>query len=150
MLYLHLDSNLDTRRAARDSHVPTCPPDQNPNTCIHQGLRSVAISSFSPGMESQPTPRITAPYLDSYQGRNVIVVGRVIQLRGEAAVIDSDGNITAHLNREAHLSNGNAVQIIGKVNPDLSIRVLSSLDLGAGVGTFLPDRATHAAHAALI
>lgn len=84
-------------------------------------------------MESQPTPRITAPYLDSYQGRNVIVVGRVVQLRGEAAVIDSDGNITAHLNREAHLSNGNAVQIIGKVNPDLSIRVLSSLDLGTGV-----------------
>lgn len=50
-------------------------------------------------MESQPTPRITAPYLDSYQGRNVIVVGRVVQLRGEAAVIDADGNITAHLNR---------------------------------------------------
>ncbi|KAJ0117139.1 replication factor A protein 3 [Diaporthe amygdali] len=90
-------------------------------------------------MESQSTPRITAPYLDAYQGRNVIVVGRVVQLRGEAAVIDADGNITAHLNREiptmqeAHLSNGNAVQIIGKVNPDLSIRALSSLDLGAGV-----------------
>ncbi|KAL1881872.1 hypothetical protein Daus18300_000926 [Diaporthe australafricana] len=84
-------------------------------------------------MESQPTPRITAPYLDAYQGRHVIVVGRVAQLRGESAVIDADGNITAHLNREAHLSSGNAVQIIGKVNPDLSIRVLSSLDLGAGV-----------------
>ncbi|KAH8772670.1 replication factor A protein 3 [Diaporthe sp. PMI_573] len=84
-------------------------------------------------MESQPTPRITAPYLDSYRGRNVIVVGRVVQLRGEVAVIDADGNITAHLNREAHLSNGNAVQIIGKVNPDLSIRALNSLDLGAGV-----------------
>lgn len=139
-------------------------------------------------MESQPTPRITAPYLDSYRGRNVIVVGRVVQLRGEVAVIDADGNITAHLNRvrerslptffvpsqtpppspvfqscefhslfflfelgpsqlilggpqplqEAHLSNGNAVQIIGKVNPDLSIRALNSLDLGAGVGTFPP------------
>lgn len=50
-------------------------------------------------MESQPTPRITAPYLDSYQGRNVIIVGRVVQLRGEAAVVDADGNITAHLNR---------------------------------------------------
>lgn len=37
--------------------------------------------------------------------------------------------------QEAHLSNGNAVQIIGKVNADLSIRALSSLDLGAGVGT---------------
>lgn len=36
--------------------------------------------------------------------------------------------------QDAHLSSGNAVQIIGKVNPDLSIRVLSSLDLGTNVG----------------
>jgi replication factor A3 len=34
---------------------------------------------------------------------------------------------------------GNGVQLIGKVNPDLSIKVLSSLDLGPGVGKlFLP------------
>lgn len=62
-----------------------------------------------------------------------MVVGRVAQLRGDQATIDADGIITAHLNRDAHLSSGNAVQIIGKVNPDLSIRVLSSLDLGTGV-----------------
>lgn len=45
--------------------------------------------------------------------------------------------IVANPNRfsqDAHLSNGSAVQVIGKVNPDLSIRVLSSLDLGTGVG----------------
>lgn len=36
--------------------------------------------------------------------------------------------------QEAHLSAGNGVQIIGKVNPDLSIKVLSSMDLGTGVG----------------
>lgn len=50
-------------------------------------------------MESQPTPRITAPYLDSYQGRNVMVIGRVVQLRGDQAFVDADGTITAHLNR---------------------------------------------------
>lgn len=38
--------------------------------------------------------------------------------------------------QEAHLRPGNAVQIIGKVNPDLSVRVFSALDLGAGVGKF--------------
>jgi hypothetical protein len=32
-------------------------------------------------------------------GKSVIVVGKVIQLRGEEAIIDADGNITAHLNR---------------------------------------------------
>ena len=36
--------------------------------------------------------------------------------------------------QEAHLAAGNGVQIIGKVNPDLSVKVLSSLDLGTGVG----------------
>lgn len=36
--------------------------------------------------------------------------------------------------QDAHLLAGNGAQIIGKVNPDLSIKVLSSLDLGTGVG----------------
>ncbi len=40
----------------------------------------------------------------------------------------------SHHSQEAHLSAGNGVQIIGKVNPDLSIKVLSSIDLGTGVG----------------
>lgn len=50
-------------------------------------------------MDSQSTPRITAPYLDRYVGRNVTIVGRVDQLRGEEATIDADGHIKAYLNR---------------------------------------------------
>ncbi|WQF86507.1 Putative replication factor A protein [Colletotrichum destructivum] len=80
--------------------------------------------------EPMSTPRITAQYLDSYVGRNVMLVGKVLQLRGDSAVLDADGNVTAILNRDVHLTNGNAAQIIGKVNPDLSIKVLSSRDLG--------------------
>ena len=99
------------------------------------------------------TPRSTCPYLDSYVGRNVMLVGKVTQLRGDSATLDADGNVTALLNpvrqrfplhlilqtpdqtpQEAHLATGNAAQIIGKVNPDLSIKALSSLDLGSGVG----------------
>ncbi len=49
--------------------------------------------------ESVSTPRVTAPYLDSHVGRNVVLVGKVVQLRGDSAVIDSDGNVTAILNR---------------------------------------------------
>ncbi|KUI52625.1 hypothetical protein VP1G_00173 [Cytospora mali] len=52
-------------------------------------------------MESLPTPRITAPYLDSYRGRNVMIIGRVVQLRGDQATVEADGNITAHLNRSS-------------------------------------------------
>lgn len=45
------------------------------------------------------TPRVTAPLLDSFVGRNVMLVGTVTQLRGDSAIIDSDGNVTVVLNR---------------------------------------------------
>ncbi|KAK2759670.1 replication factor A protein 3 [Colletotrichum kahawae] len=83
--------------------------------------------------EATSTPRITAQYLDNYVGKNVMLVGKVVQLRGDSAVLDADGNVTAILNRDVHLTNGNGAQIVGKVNPDLSIKVLSSRDLGSGV-----------------
>ncbi|KAK1730349.1 uncharacterized protein BDZ83DRAFT_647113 [Colletotrichum acutatum] len=85
--------------------------------------------------EATSTPRITAQYLDNYVGRNVMLIGKVLQLRGDSAVLDADGNVTAILNRDVHLTNGNGAQIIGKVNPDLSIKVLTSRDLGPGVDT---------------
>ncbi|KYK60874.1 hypothetical protein DCS_02012 [Drechmeria coniospora] len=89
--------------------------------------------------ESISAPRITAQHLDAFAGRLVTMVGKVTQLRGDQATIDADGTVTVVLNRDAHLSNGNAVQIIGKVNPDLSIKVLSSKDLGPGVGLSPPS-----------
>ncbi|ORY71954.1 replication factor A protein 3 [Pseudomassariella vexata] len=84
-------------------------------------------------MDPVSTPRISGQLIDSYVGRNVMVVGKVLQLRGDTAVIDSEGQITANLNREAHLVSGNGVQIIGKVLPDLSIKVMNSIDLGTNV-----------------
>jgi hypothetical protein len=50
------------------------------------------------------TPRVTCSYLNSYVGRNVIIVGKVIQLRGDEAIIDADGNITARLHRVSFLT----------------------------------------------
>ena len=50
-------------------------------------------------METIATPRITCAYLNSYVGKNVILVGKVVQIRGDEALIDADGNVTAHLNR---------------------------------------------------
>ncbi|KAK1835848.1 replication factor A protein 3 [Podospora conica] len=97
-------------------------------------------------MEGTATPRITCAYLNSYVGKHVIVVGKVVQLRGDEAVVDADGNITAHLNREAHLSPGNGVQIIGKVNPDLSVKVLNALDLGTSVDYALANTVVEISH----
>ncbi|KAK0626656.1 replication factor A protein 3 [Immersiella caudata] len=97
-------------------------------------------------MEGAATPRVTASYLSSYIGKNVIVVGKVIQLRGDEATLDAEGSINAHLNRDAHLAVGNGVQVIGKVNPDLSIKVLTSLDLGQGVDYNLANTVAEIAH----
>lgn len=109
-------------------------------------------------MEANATPRINGPLLGKYVGKNVTIWGKVTQLRGEEATVDANGSVRAKLNRvrrvkltymafasaptlatltqaqESHLVPGNGVQIIGKVQPDLSVKVLNSIDLGTGVG----------------
>jgi replication factor A3 len=87
---------------------------------------------------SESTPRILSPHLDSFTSRTIRLVGRVVQIRGEQATIDCGGNMTAHLNRDSHLTVGNAVEIVGKVNPDLSVKVLRATDLGreGAIGEF--------------
>ncbi|KAI0397338.1 replication factor A protein 3 [Xylariaceae sp. FL0594] len=84
-------------------------------------------------MEAMSTPRISADMLDSYIGQNVTVWGKVMQLRGESALLDANGQVHAILNRESHLMAGNGAQIIGRVNPDMSIKVYSALDLGPNI-----------------
>lgn len=49
--------------------------------------------------EQLSTPRITAAYLDNFVGRVVMLVGKVTQLRGDQATLDSDGTVTVLLNR---------------------------------------------------
>ncbi|KAI1375169.1 replication factor A protein 3 [Hypoxylon crocopeplum] len=84
-------------------------------------------------MEPTSTPRISAALMDSFVGHNVMIVGKVVQLRGDTAFLEADGQVQANLNRESHLMVGNGAQVIGKVNPDLSIKVLNAIDLGSNV-----------------
>ncbi|KAI1341969.1 replication factor A protein 3 [Xylariaceae sp. FL0016] len=97
-------------------------------------------------MESISTPRISATMLDAFVGQNVMVVGKVTQLRGESAIIEADGSLNAILNRESHLMVGNGVQVIGKVNPDLSIKVYNALDLGNSVDYQVQQAVVDATH----
>ncbi|KAK5115842.1 hypothetical protein LTR85_009436 [Meristemomyces frigidus] len=76
------------------------------------------------------TPRITAPYLEQFSHATVRILGKVRQLRGEQATIDAGGNIQVHLNRDAHLQLNHAVEVIGKVQNDLSVKVMASTDMG--------------------
>ncbi|KAI9840752.1 MAG: hypothetical protein M1837_001326 [Sclerophora amabilis] len=79
------------------------------------------------------TPRLLAPYLENFTHQTVRVLGKVVQLRGDQATIDAGGNITAILNRDSHLVPNNAVEIVGKVNPDLTIKVLVATDFGSNI-----------------
>lgn len=46
--------------------------------------------------------------------------------------------------QDAHLSVGSAAQLIGKVNPDLAIKVLSSVKFDNPVGKLLSRLSPHA------
>lgn len=50
------------------------------------------------------TPRVNSTYLESFVNHTVRITGKVVQLRGELATIDANGNVTAHLNRVRFIS----------------------------------------------
>ncbi|TGZ84700.1 replication factor A protein 3 [Ascodesmis nigricans] len=82
---------------------------------------------------SEITPRINAPLLAQFVGHTVRIVGRVTGIQGDNATIDAQGNISLHLTRDDHLVYNNGVELIGKINPDMSVKVLTSWDLGPDV-----------------
>ncbi|EUC45612.1 hypothetical protein COCMIDRAFT_95159 [Bipolaris oryzae ATCC 44560] len=84
-------------------------------------------------MDHPQTPRIIAPHLSEFQHRIVRILGKVVQLRGETAVIDAGGNIDVILTRDSHLTVGHAVEIIGKVDQNLHVKVQAATDFGTGV-----------------
>jgi hypothetical protein len=50
-------------------------------------------------MDHPQTPRILAPHLQQFQHKLVRMLGKVVQLRGDTAVIDAGGNVDVLLNR---------------------------------------------------
>jgi hypothetical protein len=50
-------------------------------------------------MASEATPRISAKYLNPFINQTVRILGKVVSLRGETAVVDANGPITIFLNR---------------------------------------------------
>lgn len=111
-------------------------------------------------MDHPQTPRVLQPHLSQFQHRIVRILGKVVQLRGEEAVIDAGGNIDVILNRvcfpflsqlrhffgpelvltgfaadkDAHLTVGHAVEVIGKVDGNLAVKVQAATDFGTNVG----------------
>jgi replication factor A3 len=67
--------------------------------------------------DSVSTPRINSQYLDAFTGKTVIIVGKVTQLRGESAIIDSEGAVTALLNRVRSLPLSLVLWSLRSINP---------------------------------
>ncbi|MCJ1337923.1 hypothetical protein MMC09_003207 [Bachmanniomyces sp. S44760] len=79
------------------------------------------------------TPRVSAPYLESFTNQTVRILGKVISLRGETATLECNGPVNIYLNRDAHLTLNSYAEIIGKVSPDLSIKVYQAQDFGSNI-----------------
>lgn len=50
-------------------------------------------------MASDATPRISAKYLQPFVNQTVRILGKVVSLRGETAIVDANGPVTIFLNR---------------------------------------------------
>ncbi|KAI0546279.1 replication factor A protein 3 [Xylaria curta] len=97
-------------------------------------------------MEARSTPRICASMLPSYVGRVVIIVGKVLELRRESALVDANGEIDIILNMASRLTTGNAAQIIGKINPDLSVKAYQTKDLGNNIDLEIAQKVVEITH----
>ncbi|KAI9683945.1 MAG: hypothetical protein M1829_004280 [Trizodia sp. TS-e1964] len=92
------------------------------------------------------TPRVNARYLETFQSQTVRFIGKVTQLRGEQATVDCGGSITILLNRDNHLTLNNAVEIVGKVNADLTVKVLAATDFGPSIDYAAVEAVVDATH----
>ncbi|KAF1962233.1 replication factor A protein 3 [Byssothecium circinans] len=97
-------------------------------------------------MDHPQTPRILAPHLQTFQHKLVRMVGKVVQLRGEMAIIDAGGNVDVILNRDCHLAVGHAVEVIGKVDGNLQIKVQAATDLGTNIDFKAANAVVEATH----
>ncbi|KAF2014860.1 replication factor A protein 3 [Aaosphaeria arxii CBS 175.79] len=97
-------------------------------------------------MDHPQTPRVLAKHLEAFQYKLVRVLGRVVQLRGETAVVDAGGSINLILNRDCHLALNHAVEIIGKVDQGLNVKVQAATDFGPNIDFEASNAVVEATH----
>ncbi|KAL1918793.1 uncharacterized protein VTP21DRAFT_2815 [Calcarisporiella thermophila] len=79
----------------------------------------------------QVTPRVNSVLLEKYRGKVVRIVGKIIQHSGNYGVIEAsdNGHVRVQLNNENTWGTP-YVEIIGRVNDDLSITEFTSSNFG--------------------
>ncbi|QSL66721.1 hypothetical protein MERGE_001107 [Pneumocystis wakefieldiae] len=81
----------------------------------------------------KPTPRINVSLCEQFVDQIVRMIVKVKKLKGDTALVDSCGLIEVHLNRDSNFIEGNTFEIIGKINPDLSVNVLTAINFGKDI-----------------
>ncbi|KAG0227042.1 hypothetical protein BGW42_004524 [Actinomortierella wolfii] len=82
--------------------------------------------------EAYPTtPRVNSAMLGNYKDKNVRFVGKIINHNAERAVMlaADKGQVQIHMNSESAYGTP-YIEMIGKVNEDLSISEIASYNLG--------------------
>ena len=93
----HLPASLSTRPKPADN------PINHDSFCKHHHHRSFHRPFIGIRAMAEVTPRVNAPYLESFKGHTVRVLGKVVQLMGESAVINAGGEVRVLLNRVSFL-----------------------------------------------
>ncbi|KAF3908392.1 hypothetical protein ABW21_db0200137 [Orbilia brochopaga] len=97
---------------------------------------------------AEQTPRVNAGLLANFTSQTVRIAGKVIQIRGNTATIDAQGTVAVQLDADTNVkTQGNVVEIIGKVNSDHSIKEFVSTDFGPNVDLAAVDAVVQATHA---
>ncbi|KAJ6261876.1 hypothetical protein Dda_2675 [Drechslerella dactyloides] len=132
------------RRQLTNAPRRVFPPKPHPKLPLHHNI----YLSINPTITmAEQTPRVNAPLLANFTTQTVRIAGKVIQIRGSTATIESQGTVAIQLDADTNVkTQGNVVEIIGKVNSDHSIKEFVSTDFGPDVDMAAVDAVVHATH----
>ncbi|ORY70602.1 replication factor A protein 3 [Leucosporidium creatinivorum] len=95
----------------------------------------------------RPTPRVNSARLQDHIGKTVRLIGKVISLEGESALLETSdsGQVTVKLSRTSNFADV-YVEVIGRVSEDLSITELASINMGDKIDMDLVEKTVELTH----
>ncbi|ODQ55103.1 replication factor A protein 3 [Saitoella complicata NRRL Y-17804] len=91
-------------------------------------------------MTQAPTPRVNASTRSEHVGSSIRIIGKVNSAGGGRAIIDAGGDVEISYHEAATLiTPGRFVEILGKVNQDLTVTCLTAIDFGEDLDMSIVD-----------
>lgn len=90
------------------------------------------------------TPRIDATLRQQFQDHSAIrIIGKCVKINGNDAVLDCNGEVEIKSSPDAAFEVGRYFEVVGKVQDDMSIQMLSATDFGTNIGKFFSTNKTN-------